>query len=171
MSYFETKQKKPITNDTETDFILETTSCTTNNLSLLSLTLVDVLMRTVIPCLGMFAANVILIYKLRRIRGERWSKRETMFTRSVVALNTFYVVSQIPGVCTWVYEKMLLYQDDDTSDQLINEHIITQYVFSACLLLTSLTYVFPTVVYFVFNRLFRQEIFLILRIRSDSRTD
>ena len=117
-------------------------------------------MRTVIPCLGMFVSNVILIYKLRQIRGERWSKRETTFTRSVVALNTFYVVSQIPSLCTWVYEKMFLFKDHV---QITNEHIIAEFVFSVCLLMISLTYVFPTVVNFVFNKLFRNEIFVILK--------
>ena len=125
-------------------------------------------MRTVLPCLGMLIADVMLIYQLRQIRGERWSKRETAFTRSVVALNTLYIVSQIPTICTWVFDKMFFYRD---YAQITKGHVIAEFVFVVGLLVTSLTYVFPTVVNFLFNRLFRQEIFVILTsIRSATKS-
>jgi hypothetical protein len=142
---------------------MERSECTVNPTSLVSLTLIATLMRNVIPLVGMFISSVIVVRKLRQVRGERWSERETSFTRSVVALNALFFITQFPCVIAWTYLNVLYYNGEN---RLSNHFIVAFFVFTLSLFLNSFTYVFPTLINFSFNRIFREEVLIVLRLKK-----
>ncbi len=147
----------------ETQTIAKPAECIVNQTSLVSLTLIATFMRNVIPLVGMFISSVIVVRKLRQVRGDRWSEREDSFTRSVVALNVLFFVTQFPCVIAWSYLNVLYYNGED---QLSDRFIVAFFVFTLTLFLNSFTYVFPTVINFVFNRIFREEALIVLRLKK-----
>jgi len=142
------------------------TQCSIDPASLVSLAVINTLIRNVIPFAGILISSVILVIKLRQVRGGRWSKREASFTRSVVALNVLFFVTQFPSIIAWTYLNVQYFQN---SDQLSYEVIMAYFVFTLSLFLNSFTYVFPTLINFGFNKIFRDEVLIILRVKKATR--
>ena len=124
------------------------------------------LIRNVIPFAGILISSFILVIKLRQVRGDRWSKREASFTRSVVALNVLFFVTQFPSIIAWTYLNVQYFKN---SDQLSYEVTMAYFVFTLSLFLNSFTYVFPTLINFGFNRIFRDEVLIMLRFKKATR--
>ena len=126
------------------------------------------LIRNVIPFAGILISSFILVIKLRQVRGDRWSKREASFTRSVVALNVLFFVTQFPSIIAWTYLNVQYFKN---SDQLSYEVTMAYFVFTLSLFLNSFTYVFPTLINFGFNRIFRDEVLIMLRVKNKNKEE
>ena len=142
------------------------TQCSIDPASLVSLAVINTLIRNVIPFGGILISSVILVIKLRQVKGNRWSKREASFTRSVVALNVLFFVTQFPSIIAWTYLNVQYFKN---SDQLSYEVIMAYFVFTLSLFLNSFTYVFPTLINFGFNKIFRDEVLIMLRVKKATR--
>ena len=157
---FNSTQKNQSLNKTIT---IRRAECSVDPTSVVSLAIIATLMRNVIPLAGMIISSVILVIKLRQVRGERWSARETSFTRSVLALNAIFFVTQFPSIIAWGYLNGLYFKN---VDQLSYEFIMAYFVFTLTLFLNSFTFVFPTLINFGFNRIFRDEVLIVLNVKK-----
>lgn len=136
------------TNNTQSKSIL----CQTDNDNLLTINVITIIFRIMIPFLVMIISNIILINNLKKVKRERYSQKEASFTHSVVALNILFFATHLPFAILVIYQTILKYK----------QYVLTKYIkitlaYEISVILTSYNYVLPTVINFVFNKLFREE--------------
>ena len=140
-----------------------TFKCIVDTKILVSIALTTIVTRIIIPLSVMLLANVFLIYNLKRARRERWMYREDAFARSVVALSILFLATHLP------YSALLVYQTTHLSTNT-NPYsywsTVANFGYICALAVTSYNYIFTTLVNFVFNKLFRAEVYSMLRINS-----
>jgi hypothetical protein len=144
--------------------VITSSKCTIDKPSILSLTIIDAIVKFILPLTILSISGCILIYRLKSIRGERWSEREKTFSRSVFALSSLFVVTQIPCMSALIYLTSLKYMGTDT---LSDEYIMANFVYTLSMFLSAYSFIFPTVVNFAFNNLFRKELLLMLGFKSN----
>ena len=135
-----------------------TATCSVDKAILLSINILAIVTRVTVPFVIMIVSNIFLIYHLKRVRRERWMKKEEAFARSVVALSVFFLLTNLPLAVIAVYQIVLAY---DGSSPLSRSSVLVNLVYTLSMLLSSYNYVFPTLVNLMFNKIFRQE-FLIM---------
>ena len=135
-----------------------TATCSVDKAIILSINVLAIVTRVAVPFVIMIVSNIFLIYHLKRVRRERWMKKEEAFARSVVALSVFFLLTNLPLAVIAVYQIVLAY---DGSSPLSRSSVLVNLVYTLSMLLSSYNYVFPTLVNLMFNKIFRQE-FLIM---------
>ena len=143
--------------------LTSTFKCIVDTKILMSIALTTIVTRIIIPLSVILLANVFLIYNLKRARRERWMYREDTFARSVVALSILFLVTHLP------YSALLIYQITHLSTNT-NPYsywsTVVNFGYTCALAVTSYNYIFTTLVNFVFNKLFRDEVYSMLSINS-----
>jgi hypothetical protein len=139
--------------------VLASSRCIIDGESILSLNIIEGLLRFIAPLAILFISGVILIKRLKRIRGERWSEREKAFSRSVFALSSFYLITEIPCFIAFTYITILKYNGTDV---LSDEYIMVNFAFVISQFVAAFSFIFPTLVNFAFNKMFRNELLLMM---------
>ena len=139
--------------------VIASSRCIIDGASILSLNIVEGLLRFIAPLAILCISGVILIKRLKRIRGERWSEREKAFSRSVFALSSFYLITEIPCLIVFTYITILKYNGTDV---LSDEYIMVNFAFVISQFVAAFSFIFPTVVNFAFNKMFRNELLLMM---------
>ena len=111
-----------------------------------------VLMRLIVPLAVMSVSNLVLIYNLIKVKGKRYSKKEATFARSVIALNVLFYVTQLPFLLVYIIKASLLREGVSYEWAQVN------LAYSLSLAIAALNCIFPTVVSFMLNKLFREEL-------------
>ena len=140
----------------------KTVKCTVNNATLLSITITTITMLVVLPFALMVVTNVFLIHKLKRVKRERYMRREEIFARSVVALNVLFCLTHLPNLVLLFWQFVLTYTGEDP---LSRTSTLVKFAYTLSLILSSYNYIFPTLVNLAFNKLFRDELCFLLRIK------
>ena len=83
--------------------------CTSNLVVIVSLNVIDALVRVTIPFILTIILDGILIYHLTSVKRERWMKRDEKFARSVIALNVLFLVTNMPYMISLVYLNILIF--------------------------------------------------------------
>ena len=90
-------------------------------------------------------------------------QREVTFARSVVALSALFLVTHVPFSITLVYQTVLAYTNTNPYSL---EYTAVIFAYSLSMMLTSYNYVFPIVINSMFNRMFRDELGKMLKIKN-----
>ena len=109
----------------------------------------------------MIVSDIILIYKLKKEKGERYSKKEKSFSHSVLVLSILFLVTHLPFGILLTYQTILEFRHTNYKTDFT---ISLLYEFS--LIITAYNYVFPTLVNLKFNKLFREEFSIILGLKK-----
>ena len=126
---------------------------------------VEALLRFIAPLAILSISGIILINRLKSIRGERWSEREKAFSRSVFALSSFYLITEIPCFIVFSYITILKYNGTDV---LSDEYIMVNFAFVVSQFVAAFSFIFPTVVNFAFNKMFRNELLLMMGFKVET---
>ena len=118
------------------------------------------------PFTVMIVSDAVLIYKLKKEKGERYSKKEKSFSHSVLALSILFLVTHLPFGILLIYQTILEFRDTNYKS---NFSISLLYEFS--LVIVSYNYVFPALVNLIFNKLFRQEFNTLFRLGKKKNLD
>ena len=167
--YFEyvlVRTNKNVTNS-QTNVTVTTTvsTCGFNNPDiLLSVTIITIFARVVIPFSVMIVTNTFLIYQLKKVKRERWMHREEVFARSVIALSIFFFVTHVPFSVMSIFQLVLSYTDPNPYSRALT---ITNFGYSFAIILASFNYVFPLSVNLSFNKLFRAEFCALFHIKHN----
>jgi hypothetical protein len=165
------KYKIQDTSFIDTSFDNQTTesimpSCMLDYSLLLSLNIITIIIRIILPFTVMIVSDIILIYKLKKEKGERYSKKEKSFSHSVLALSILFLITHLPFGILLIYQTILEFGD---SNYRTNFTVSLLYEFS--LVIASYNYVFPTLVNLIFNKLFRQEFNTLFRLGKKKNLD
>ena len=167
--YFEyvlVRTTKNVTNP-QTNVTVSTTvsTCAVNSPdTLLSITIITIFSRVVIPFSVMIVTNTFLIYHLKKVKRDRWNHREVVFARSVIALSVFFFVTHLPFSVMIVFQLVLSYTDPNPYSRALT---ITNFGYSLAIILASFNYVFPLFINLSFNKLFRAEFCAVFRIKHN----
>ena len=131
-----------------------TVKCSVDKLTLLSINITTIATRVVIPFAIMLVSNIFLIYNLKRVRQERWMRREVSFAWSVIALSGLFFLTHLPYSVFLIWQTVLAYTDIHPLSRM-STIVNAAHTFS--LELTSYNYILPAVVNLMFNKLFRDE--------------
>jgi hypothetical protein len=155
-----------ITNQT-----LITKKCTSAELAINIRDTLVIIFRILLPFLLMFIFNITIIKNLRRMKNNlnitRELNREYNFSFSIIALNMLFIISLLPNVVTLILLNVVQYgykaQISSKSYAIIN------FCFSISILIATYSHVFPFLVNLKFNKLFRKEFYLFIRIKKISQ--
>lgn len=134
-----------------------TRSCTGTQLIVTSSDLISATLRTFTPFAVMFTLNVLMLRRIisrKIIRSSSKSRREYQFTISVVSMNALFLALNLPVSIGYILKA--IYSDSRTyTAQMVEFYWRLAYLVATC------HYILTNVTNFVFNRLFREELFKI----------
>ena len=130
-------------------------TCTASERTKLSFSFIDTIFRVTLPFIISIILDIVLIYNLTTVKRNRWLKRDESFARSVIALNFFFLITNLPYMVVGIYQNILKYNGDYTSQA----YLISNLVFSISGGLASFSLAFPLVVNTIFFKAFRREFF------------
>jgi hypothetical protein len=93
------------------------------------------------------------------VKGDRYNKKEALFARSVIALNLLFFFSQLPYLILFIVKNIL--KEENVSP--VMARINFAYTFSQAI--ATYNYIFPSVVNFMFNRMFHDEVCMLFGIK------
>ena len=147
--------------------------CTSDFISNAVRDMIDILMRTLLPILLMVVANIVLIVSLfkqkQHLNLNRPLTKEIDFSMTVLAKNMLFIVFMTPQAVSVIYKYYIDYnmikQMPNTSPRFV---VLISLANTCCNVLATYTVCSTFPANLVFNKLFRQEIRLIMR-RNMSR--
>jgi hypothetical protein len=113
----------------------------------------------------MIVSDIILIYKLKKEKGERYSKKEKSFSHSVLALSILFLVTHLPFGILLIYQTILEFRDTN-----YKRDFSISLLYGLSVMITAFNYVFPTLVNLIFNKLFREEFNILFKLKKPGIT-
>jgi hypothetical protein len=138
-----------------------TLSCIADYSTLLSKNIITIIFRIILPFTVMIVSDIILIYKLKKEKGERYSKKDKAFSHSVLALSILFLITHLPFGILLIYQTVLEFKDTNYKSNLT-----ISLLYEISILITIYNYVFPTMVNLIFNKLFREEFNILFKLKK-----
>jgi hypothetical protein len=138
-----------------------TLSCIADYSILLSKNIITIIFRIFLPFTVMIVSDIILIYKLKKEKGERYSKKEKAFSHSVLALSILFLITHLPFAILLIYQTVLEFRDTN-----YKTNFTISLLYELSIIFTAYNYVFPTLVNLTFNKLFREEFIILLGLKK-----
>ncbi len=142
-----------------------TLSCIADYSILLSKNIITIIFRILLPFTVMIVSDIILIYKLKKEKGERYSKKEKSFSHTVLALSSLFLVSHLPFGTLLIYQTILEFRDTN-----YKRDFSISLLYGLSVMITAYNYVFPTLVNLIFNKLFREEFNILFKLKKPGIT-
>ena len=95
----------------------------------------------------------------KKVKGDRYNKKEALFAKSVIALNLLFIFSQLPYLILFVVKQSLSKSSSIGLEARVN------FAYNLSQAIATYNYIFPTLVNFNFNRMFHDEVWSFLGIR------
>ena len=104
-----------------------------------------------------------MIHHLRKIKRNRWQNQDDSFVRSIIALSLLFFVTQIPYAVMLVIQTIMIYVENNA---MSSTSTLVNFCYSVSLFFNAYNYFFPTVVNFIFNKLFREEFYALFGFKK-----